>query len=128
MSTARLFISQHALSELLDAEACSLEGNVLHIPGDEGGEGASFSLVTAVRFLGVEAGEDEVQWLDRVLDVETLHAHGAEHVGESVLLGETAYHVQEGFLGSPRGTPPHTDLSAVRKWWERRSSETRDVS
>ncbi len=125
MTTARLFISQEALSELLDAGSCDLEAEELRLAGEPDGR---FALVTAVRFLAVEVGVDEAGLLDRVLDVEALEARGAEHVGESVLLGETAYRVQEGFLAAPASLRTVEAFEAARRWASRHLADQKELS
>src|SRR5258708_30718888 len=46
----------------------------------------------------MEAGEDTVGLLQKVKTTDALKQMGAEHYMESVILGEVAYQVQQGFL------------------------------
>jgi hypothetical protein len=71
-----------------------VDGNVLTILGEQ----KSFALTSAVRFLKMEAGEDNAGLLTKVKTTDALKQMGAEHYMESVLLGESAYQVQQGFL------------------------------
>src|SRR5688572_2469905 len=61
----------------------------------------TFRIEGAVRFLKVVDGDDAQALVGKVKSVIDLAALGAEHQGTSVLLGETAYECEEGFLGAP---------------------------
>ncbi len=68
------------------------------------GDGRSFRIKPAVRFLKVSGGDGEPdpnQLLGKVKTMETLTAGGADVYGESVIMGDTAYDVQSGFIGEP---------------------------
>src|SRR5207253_3271394 len=80
----------------------AVDGNVLTILG----EGKNFSLTQAVRFMKMEAGDDAAGLLQKVKTTDALKQMGAEHYMESVILGEAAYQVQQGFLA---------DASALRR-------------
>src|SRR6202008_4323104 len=71
-----------------------VDGNVLTILQD----GKHFALTSAVRFMKMEAGEDTAGLLQKVKTTDALKQMGAEHYMESVILGEVAYQVQQGFL------------------------------
>jgi len=115
MTSTRLYIGQDALDGLLEADRCTLRGDELWLQGEAV---AGFRLASAVRFLEVEVGEDAAGLLDRVLDLERLAERGGEHVAGSVLLGETAYRVQEGFLATPLEPDRAVEaLAAARRWW-----------
>jgi hypothetical protein len=65
-------------------------------------EGQRFSLTTAVLFEEEVTGEpDAAGLLGRVKDLEQIAEIGAEHYADSVLLGDNAYQVVEGFAGTP---------------------------
>jgi hypothetical protein len=51
-----------------------------------------------VRFMKMEAGEDRAGLLAKVKTTDALKQMGAEHYMDSVILGESAYQVQQGFL------------------------------
>lgn len=64
------------------------------------GDGRSFRLRPAVRFVKVSGDAADVHSLvGRVKAVDELGRIGGEHFLESVIVGETAYDVQTGFLG-----------------------------
>jgi hypothetical protein len=89
-----LFVPQSVLDKWSEQGRIQVDGNVLTILG----EGKNFALTGAVRFLKMEAGEDTAGLLQKVKTTDALKAMGAEHYMESVILGENAYQVQQGFL------------------------------
>lgn len=89
-----LFVPQSVLDRWSEQGRVQVEGNVLTILGER----KDFSLTSAVRFLKMEAGEDVAGLLQKVKTTDALKQMGAEHYLESVILGESAYQVQQGFL------------------------------
>ena len=89
-----LFVPQSVLDKWSEQGRVQVEGNVLIILG----EGKHFALTSAVRFIKMEAGDDTVGLLQKVKTTDALKSMGAEHYMESVILGEAAYAVQQGFL------------------------------
>ena len=89
-----LFVPQSVLDKWSEQGRISVDGNVLTILG----ENKNFALTSAVRFLKMEAGDDKVGLLSKVKTTDALKQMGAEHYMESVILGESAYQVQQGFL------------------------------
>lgn len=65
-------------------------------------EGQRFRLSTAVRFTAdlTESG-DQKQVIGKVKDLEQLAAMSGEHSMDSVIFGDDAYQVVEGFVGEP---------------------------
>lgn len=97
-----LFVPQSVLDRWSEQGRIQVDGNVLTILGEQ----KSFALTTAVRFLKMEAGEDRAGLLAKVKTTDALRQMGAEHYRDSVILGESAYEVQQGFLA---------DASALRR-------------
>ena len=65
-------------------------------------DGRSFAIRPAVLFTRVAGPEEDPHGLlGTVLDDEALAKMGADHYMTSVIIGETAYDVQGGFLGDP---------------------------
>lgn len=95
---ARLFISQERLDAWTVESRVRLESDVMTLADD----GRSFRIVPAVRFLSV-AGDaaDPNNLLNTVQDEAALAQMGADQYMNSVIVGETAYDVQAGFLGEP---------------------------
>jgi hypothetical protein len=89
-----LFVPQSVLDKWSEQGRIQVDGNVLTILG----ENKNFSLTSAVRFMKMEAGDDNVGLLQKVKTTDALKQMGAEHYRESVILGESAYQVQQGFL------------------------------
>src|SRR3954469_8899576 len=89
-----LFVPQSVLDKWSEQGRIQVDGNVLTILG----EGKNFSLTQAVRFMKMEAGEDGAGLLQKVKTTDALKQMGAEHYMESVILGDNAYQVQQGFL------------------------------
>ena len=97
-----LFVPQSVLDKWSEQGRIQVDGTVLTILGER----KSFQLTTAVRFIKMEAGEDNAGLLHKVKTNDALKQMGAEHYMESVILGESAYQVQQGFLA---------DASALRR-------------
>jgi len=89
-----LFVPQSVLDKWSEQGRIQVDGNVLTILG----ENKNFALTTAVRFIKMEAGDDTARLLQKVKTTDALKQMGAEHYMESVILGECAYQVQQGFL------------------------------
>ena|SRR5438552_5627537 len=89
-----LFVPQSVLDKWSEQGRIQVDGNVLTILG----EGKNFALTSAVRFMKMEAGDDNAGLLQKVKTTDALKQMGAEHYMESVILGENAYQVQQGFL------------------------------
>ena len=89
-----LFVPQSVLDKWSEQGRIQVDGNVLTILGEH----KSFALTSAVRFIKMEAGDDNAGLLQKVKTTDALKQMGAEHYRESVILGENAYQVQQGFL------------------------------
>jgi hypothetical protein len=89
-----LFVPQSVLDRWSEQGRIEVDGNVLTILGEH----KSFALTPAVRFIKMEAGDDNAGLLAKVKTTDALKQMGAEHYRESVILGENAYQVQQGFL------------------------------
>ncbi|MBO6936390.1 MAG: hypothetical protein JJ863_15570 [Deltaproteobacteria bacterium] len=97
MNAHRLFVSQDVLDRWMVEEQVSVEGDVMTLDGNQ-----RFKLLSAVCFTEELTGEgDPHELIGRVKDLETLSQLGGEHVSDSVILGDNAYTVVEGFLGEP---------------------------
>jgi hypothetical protein len=97
---ARLFISQNRLDSWSTEERIKVDGEVMTLAGD----GRSFKLKPAVRFMKVAGGGDDAdpnQLVGKVKTIESITKLGGEQYLESVILGDTAYDVQSGFIGEP---------------------------
>jgi hypothetical protein len=103
---ARLFISQGRLDAWSSEERVKVEADVMTLARD----GRAFRLRPALRFLRVAApgggGDDPHGLVGRVKLLEDVARLGGEPFMESVILGETAYDVQSGFVGEPVASAP----------------------
>jgi len=106
-----VFIAQSTLQQWADAGKVRLEDTTLHLLK----EGRSVLLKPAVRFTKLTVGdEDPHSLLGKVKTDDQLRDMGAEHYMDSVIHGDTAYEVVEGFMGDlqappaaqPTSTPP----------------------
>jgi hypothetical protein len=89
-----LFVPQSVLDRWSEQGRIQVDGNVLIILGEQ----KSFALTSAVRFMKMAAGDDRAGLLAKVKTTDALKQMGAEHYMDSVILGESAYQVQQGFL------------------------------
>jgi hypothetical protein len=104
---ARLFISADQIDRWTSEGKISLTDDVMSLPA----LGRSFRLRTAVHFLRVVEGADGNNLIGRVKSDEQLTELGAEHYGESVIIGEVGYECEDGFLGVPvDGGSSHSGL------------------
>jgi hypothetical protein len=95
----KLFISQDALDSWLSAERVVLDGEILRLAGTS----IALRLTPGCHFMGVQAGNDEHALLGRAKSKAAVTAMGAEMYMDSVILGETAYEIETGFLAKPVG-------------------------
>lgn len=96
MGANRVFFPQEALDQWLEEERITLEGETMTLIQ----EGQQFQLETAVRFLTeVAEGGDELQLVGKVKSIAQMGELEAEHCADSVVLGDNAYEVVEGFVG-----------------------------
>src|SRR5688572_23182529 len=98
MGVCRIFLSQEALDTWLGEQRAKVEGEELvDLKNNQ-----KFRLVTGVRFLSEVSGlPDEAKLVGKVKDADQLAELKAEHLHDSVILGDNAYEVQEGFVGTP---------------------------
>lgn len=95
---ARLYISQKRMDTWSAENRVEITGEVMTLVE----LGRSFAIQPAVRFLSVTgADEDPHDLVGRVKDEHELASMGADHMASSVIYGETAYEVENGFIGDP---------------------------
>jgi hypothetical protein len=97
---ARLFISQERIDRWLEEGKVRIESDVMSLPA----LGKSFRLKPAVHFTKIVSDEADGNGLiGRVKTQEQLNKLGAELYVSSVILGETAYECEPGFIGEVVG-------------------------
>lgn len=93
-----MFVSQATLDQWLGDDAVDVDGDVMAIRR----LGHRFQLNTAFHFLSeVAEGGDSGELVGKVKTLDQVVALGGEHCAGSVILGDNAYEVIEGFLGLP---------------------------
>jgi hypothetical protein len=96
-----LFVSQAMLDSWAEQGKIDFVGDVMTLLAGEG-EGRSYALEPAVRFLKVLGAEtDPNGLLHKVKSVAQLREMRADPVDDSCILGDIAYEVQPGFLAEP---------------------------
>lgn len=115
----RLFLPQTTLEEWALDEKADLEDGKLVVRGER----SAWPLAPAVHFVQCVAGNDEQKLVQKVKTQEQLAALGAEHLSDSVILGETAYEVIPGYVAEvvppaagkadKRPASPEADLLAA---------------
>lgn len=98
----KLFLSQSLLEEWALDEKADLREESLHLTGVE----QTYPIRAAVHFKSLASGEDDQKLLSKVKTHEQLAELSAEHMTGSVLLGETAYDVDDGYIVAVPDAPP----------------------
>ena len=113
----RLYISQKRIDAWISDNRLQIDGDTMTLVE----LGRSFKIVPAVRILTVEVGarrpdnpeDDTVKVSDqahaadphdligKVKDEEELVKLGADHLASSLILNDTAYRVENGYVGEP---------------------------
>ncbi len=99
----KLFLPQAALEEWMMNEKADLQDGKLVVK--EGGS-STHPAAPAVHFVRVVSGEDTNGLVNRVKTTEQIHALGGEHMADSVVMGDTAYEVAEGYLTEVQAPAP----------------------
>jgi hypothetical protein len=93
-SVARLFVPQGKLEEWALEDKADIRDGRLTIAAEK----ATFAVLPAVHFTKLVSGTDDKKLLRKVKTQDELQKLGAEHMADSVLLGDTAYEVTSGYL------------------------------
>ena len=97
----RVFFPQQALDGWVSEGRVEVSGRELTIRA----ENRRYQIVDAIRVLReVTHGQDQYDIVGQVKSVNFLMELGAELLGTSMILGESAYDVVPGFLGTPMGS------------------------
>jgi hypothetical protein len=95
---ARLYISQDRVDSWSAEDRIEISGDTMTLVE----HGRAFTIQPAVRFLAVSgAGDDPHDLVGKVKSLRDLDEMGADHMAISVIYGDTAYDVENGFLGEP---------------------------
>lgn len=94
----RLFLSHQHLDQWISDGVAEVAGDVLFFPAN----GKRFALKTGVLFLREVSGAGDPESLcGTVKDLSQIAAMGGDYAVESVLLGDHAFDVLEGFVADP---------------------------
>jgi hypothetical protein len=102
-----LFLSQATLEEWVVADKADVREHHLLLHG----ESAKLPVEDAVHVARLVSGADEQKLLHKVKTVGQLDALSAEQLADSVLVGESAYDVERGYLVQF----PDTEFAAALK-------------
>jgi hypothetical protein len=110
MRPARLFVSQSVLDRWLSDGTADVAGDTLTILPDE----RRFELKTAVLFEKelTESG-DPHELLGKVKDLDQITELGGDYSAGSVILGDQAYEVTEGFVGEAQAGDALPALASI---------------
>ena len=106
----RLFISQSKLEAWIEEVKVTFEDNVLTLLESR----VAYRLEPAVRVLKLIDGKDNVQLVGKMVTVAELVAEKGEHYPNSLILGDTAYECEEGFMGTAQAQTPLTPTVVAR--------------
>lgn len=103
MKPCRLFISQQALDQWTSEGRAVLTNDVLL----DQNSNLRYRLREGFRFVSEVSGADDVHKLvGKVKDLDQLAELKGEQMADSVVLGDNAYQVQAGLVGTPLTEPP----------------------
>jgi hypothetical protein len=106
----RIFVAQTALDRWMGAGTTTLEADLMRF---NAAPGVSFYINPAVHFAALDGGgTDPYDIIGSVKSSHELAQMGADHYDTSVIIGEYAYSVRPGFVGtpvSPSGTETQLD-------------------
>jgi len=118
MAANRLFLPQEAVDVWLAAGTITIEDDLLTIERPDAR--VELRLQSALRFLEeVAEGSDPHGLVGKVKSLQAVGAMDGEHYADSVVLGDNAYQVVEGFLAelaSPGPLPSDGVAETVATW------------
>ena len=107
----KLFLPQKTLEDWIGADKADLEDGKLVVKDTK----SSHAVVAAVHFVKVLSGTDANQLTGRVKTMKQLDELGAEHMMDSVLLGETAFEVVPGYVAEVAAVAPAGKTDVKKK-------------
>ncbi len=102
----KLFLPQAQLEEWALGDKADLKDGKLVVMAEGG---ATFPVVPAVHFVQLVSGEDTHKLVAKVKTEAQLASLGADHMADSVLVGETAYEVVPGYVAEVAVAPRPAD-------------------
>lgn len=107
----KLFLTQKTLEDWMTTEKADLVDGKLVVKETR----SAHPVTPAVHFQKVVSGDDVQGLLGRVKTSEQLHSLAAEQLGDSCLVGETAYEVTEGYVTDVQVQAPPAKPDAKKK-------------
>jgi hypothetical protein len=102
MAKNRVFFPQQALDEWLEQGRIALVDDEMTLKPD----GQRYRLTSAIRIMAeVTEGTDPNDLVGKVKTVEQVAGFGGEHSHDSLIVGDNAYQVVEGFIGEVGDEP-----------------------
>lgn len=99
----KLFLPQATLEDWALADKADLKDGKLVMAGEK----AAWPVRPAVHFVKLVSGADEKKLVSRVKSEEQLQALGADHLADSVVLGDDAYEVVPGYVAEVQPPSAH---------------------
>jgi len=110
MGKNRVFFPQQALDEWLEQGRIALVDDEMTLKPD----GQRYRLLSAIRILEeVAEGSDPYDLVGKVKTIEQITGMGGEHCADSLVLGDNAYQVVEGFIGESHEQPSESTSTAT---------------
>jgi len=103
---SKLFLPHATLESWAFDEKADIRDDRLAVTGDS----ATYPVLPAVHFVSLVTGEDVHGLIGKVKTAPQLEALGAEHLDDSVILGDAAFDVVPGYLT----TLPESSAAAFR--------------
>ncbi len=104
----KLFLPQKTLEDWSTTDKADLQDGKLVVMENK----AAHAVTPAVHFVKLVSGNDTHQLVGRVKTMSQLDTLGAEHMMDSVIVGETAYEVTAGYVAdvaAPAAAPAKVD-------------------
>jgi len=112
MKATRVFLPQEAVDSWLSQQRIEIQGSRMTLLKEQ----KQFELKSAVHFVEELTGEeDSAVLVGKVKGLDELAELGAELCSDSVVLGNNAYRVIEGFLGEVVRDDPSPSQQSYRK-------------
>jgi hypothetical protein len=110
----RIFVAQSALDRWMSAGGASLEADLMKLSAVPG---VNFYINPGVHFVSLDGGgTDPYDIIGSVKTSHELAQLGGDHYDASVIIGDSAYSVRPGFVGTPIG-PDGTEASLDGGTW-----------
>jgi hypothetical protein len=107
----RMFIAQSTLEAWVDSGKVEVSENIAYLKKS----GRAYILEPAVRFVSVVPEGTAPSLIGKVLTEQRIIELGGELMGNSVLFGEAAFSVEQGYVGTLRSMSTEITLEQARR-------------